>query len=99
MQKLVRDRIPEIIRRNGARPITRRLTHDELLPALFQKLDEEVAELRAAGTLEEMADVLEVLIALAAYQEFSEAELLQVLHTKRQERGGFTQGIWLEEVE
>ncbi len=66
MQKLVRDRIPESIRQNGARPITRRLTHDKVLPALFQKLDDEVAELRGTGTLEEMADVLEVLIALAA---------------------------------
>ncbi|WP_233272154.1 nucleoside triphosphate pyrophosphohydrolase [Mycolicibacterium smegmatis] len=69
MAKLVRDRIPELIRASGRTPVIRTLSDDEYWAALNAKLDEEVAELRAADTrdaaLEEAADVIEARALLA----------------------------------
>ena len=68
--KLVRDRIPEIIRASGADPVVRTLTGEELIAALFDKLAEEASELREAGPLdaaEEMADVMEVVLGLGCH--------------------------------
>ena len=64
MAKLVRDRIPELIRASGRTPVIRTLSDDGYRAALNAKLDEEVAELRAAHTrdaaLAEAADIVEV---------------------------------------
>ena len=62
--KLVGDRIPEIIIADGKKPITRILDNDEYLRELDKKLNEEIAEYQADKSLEEMADVLEVLFAI-----------------------------------
>ena len=64
--KLVRDNIPAIIQRHGEAPITRTLETAEYQDALRRKLHEEVAEFCATGHLEELADILEVVYALAA---------------------------------
>lgn len=96
--KLVRDRIPEIIRAAGHSPDVRVLGGDELLDALFDKLDEEAAELRAVGDtarIEELADVLEVVRALADRFGIDMPTLVQLTNAKRDERGGFAAGLWL----
>lgn len=97
--KLVRDRIPQIIEESGGTPVTRILSEAERLPALLDKLDEEAAELRAAVSdaerLEELADVLEVLRAIATEIGQSWRDVEAVSATKRQERGAFTEGCWL----
>ena len=98
--KLVRDRIPEIIEAAGGQPSTRVLDQAERLPALLMKLQEESDELRAAASpaaqSEELADVLEVLKAIASELGQPWNEIEATAAEKRAERGGFEAGIWLE---
>ena len=98
--KLVRDRIPEIIESAGGQPTTRMLEPAERLPALLLKLQEESDELRAAASPaeqgEELADVLEVLKAIASELGQPWDEIETTAAEKRAERGGFEAGIWLE---
>lgn len=63
---LVRDRIPELIHRHGGTPRTRQLDDADFADALARKLVEEAEEFAAAGSIDELADVLEVVRALAS---------------------------------
>lgn len=63
--KLVRDKIPEIIEKSGKKAITRTLTQEEYLSELDRKLNEECEEYQADKSLEELADMLEVMYAIA----------------------------------
>ena len=92
--KLVRDKIPQIITVAGKKPITRILEQEEYLEELDRKLDEEVAEYQADKSLEEMADVLEVLFAICEARGYSVEELMAVRDEKRETRGGFAQKIF-----
>ena len=92
--KLVRDRIPEIIVADGKKPITRILDNDEYLRELDKKLNEEIAEYQADKSLEEMADVLEVLFAICEARGHSVEELMEVRNAKKEKRGGFEQKIF-----
>lgn len=92
--KLVRDRIPEIIIADGKKPITRILDNNEYLRELDMKLNEEIAEYQADKSIEEMADVLEVLFALCEARGHSVEELMEVRNVKREKRGGFEQKIF-----
>lgn len=89
VEKLVRDRIPEIIRSQGRECECRVASEEEFLHFLTMKLDEEVAEYKADRNLEELADVLEVLVALAEYHGYSEEDLLRKRHEKATSRGKF----------
>lgn len=93
--KLVRDKIPQIIRSQGEIPQTRQLTDDEYLPLLEQKLDEEVGEYHTDRTVEELADILEVVFALARAQGVSKEALLEVYREKHHARGGFREKCFL----
>jgi predicted house-cleaning noncanonical NTP pyrophosphatase (MazG superfamily) len=96
--KLVRDRIPEIIRAAGGEPHTRRLQGDELIAALLDKVVEEAHELREASVdqrIEEMADLLEVLAAVAERLGVTLDQVQDVGHIKRSSRGGFNDGLFL----
>lgn len=97
--KLVRDRIPEIIEKSGKKAIIRTLTQDEYLSELDRKLNEECAEYQADKSLEELADMLEVMHAIAEARGYSVAELEQVRAEKAEKRGGFQDKIYLEKVE
>lgn len=92
--KLVRDRIPEIIIADGKKPIIRILDNDEYLRELDKKLNEEIAEYQANKSVEEMADVLEVLFAICEARGHSVEELMEVRNEKREKRGGFEQKIF-----
>ena len=96
--KLVRDRIPEIIRNSGGTPICETLTETACLSALDAKLQEEVQEYLAAPCAEEIADILEVLDALCAARGIPKDDLLRIKENKRRERGGFEQRIFLRRV-
>ncbi|WP_018215473.1 nucleoside triphosphate pyrophosphohydrolase [Salinispora vitiensis] len=99
--KLVRDRIPEIITADGQIPRVRVLDDPDLLPALIAKLHEEAEEVATAepdARLGELADVREVLAALTIASGFTELEVEEAAASKRAERGGFTQRLWLDEV-
>jgi len=97
--KLVRDRIPEIIRADGKKLKSRVLSDEEYLEALLKKLEEECQELIEARNVEEMADVHEVLNALAETLNITKEELEKVRRDKAAKRGGFHRKIFLEEVE
>ena len=93
--KLVRDKIPAIIEAGGERPITRILNDEEYLRCLEQKLDEETAEYHEGKNLEELADILEVVYALAEAGGHSREELLSVYEKKHEARGGFVDRVFL----
>ncbi|MER7247845.1 nucleoside triphosphate pyrophosphohydrolase [Kribbella sp. NPDC000426] len=94
--KLVRDRIPEIIRAGGAEPISYRADEAEYRRRLREKLLEEVDEFLAADeatAVEELADILEVVYALATDLGTSREALETVRAVKAAERGGFTDRV------
>lgn len=93
--KLVRDNIPAIIEAAGERPVTRVLSEEEYRNALEQKLDEECAEFHEAKNPEELADILEVVYALAAAIGCSKEKLQSVYQQKHDARGGFENRIFL----
>ena len=96
--KLVRDRIPQIIIQSGKTCITRTLSDDEYLSALDAKLREELNEYLADGSMEELADLLEVMMAAAEARGHTFAEVEVIRRTKAEKRGGFRERIWLESV-
>ena len=97
--KLVRDKIPEIIEDDGNTCKTRILSDEDYIASLEAKLNEEVAEYQADKNLEEMADVLEVLQAICIARGYSLEELEALRAKKANERGGFADKIFLEYVE
>ena len=93
--KLVRDKIPEIIENSGGKAEIRLLSEEEYLHYLEMKLDEEVGEYHSDKTVEELADILEIVYALAAAKGCSKEELLQVYQKKHDDRGGFEKRYFL----
>ena len=96
--KLVRDRIPEIIEGSGKTCATRLLPQAEYLAALDTKLTEELAEYQADKSMEELADLLEVMMAVAEARGHSFAEVEAIRRAKAEKRGGFRERIFLESV-
>ena len=97
--KLVRDRIPEIIKNVGKIAHTRILGDDEYLTELDRKLDEEFAEYQADKNIEELADMLEVIYAIATARGVSVDELESIRSAKAEKNGAFEKKVFLEEVE
>ncbi|WP_119731035.1 NUDIX domain-containing protein [Thermomonospora amylolytica] len=95
MEKLVRDRIPEIIESAGGRPDVRVAADGEYRAFLRAKLLEETGEYAAADDPEELADVLEVVYALAAAHGVPAGELDRMRRAKAAERGGFDRRLVL----
>ncbi|MGA5324446.1 nucleoside triphosphate pyrophosphohydrolase [Streptomyces seoulensis] len=94
--KLVRDRIPQIIRKDGAEPVTYTADREEYRSRLRDKLGEEVAEFLEAdeeSAPEELADVLEVVRALAADLGIDADQLEKTREAKACARGGFADRI------
>ena len=96
--KLVRDKNPEMIRQAGKQPVTDTLSHEAMADALDRKLMEEVQEYLESKSVEEMADVLEVLHGIAYHKGISWDDGESARVGKRDERGGFEKGIRLLEV-
>jgi predicted house-cleaning noncanonical NTP pyrophosphatase (MazG superfamily) len=98
-RKLVRDRLPQLIRSRGDEPVTRTLSDAEFTSALLAKLVEEAQELQAAADadrLPELADVWEVLTTLVASLGFSQDDVALAAQFTRTVRGGFGERVWLE---
>lgn len=93
MGKLVRDKIPEIIKAAGKEPMVHTLSTEEYLSELDAKLNEEVAEYQADKSMEEMADILEVLFAICEARGHSIDELMEVKAKKQSERGAFKDNL------
>jgi len=97
--KLVRDKIPEIITANGQTPFIRTLDEDEYQVQLHKKLQEEVSEYLEDVNTEELADILEVVYALGTQLGVTSEELEQLRLQKALKRGGFEKRIFLESAE
>ncbi|MGG3802677.1 nucleoside triphosphate pyrophosphohydrolase [Metabacillus fastidiosus] len=101
--KLVRDKIPEIIGRSGKELKVKILTNDDYIKELQQKSFEELKEYIAAedrkSSLEELADLLEIIHSLAQYHDTTIDEIEKIRRRKEIERGGFKEKIYLIEVE
>lgn len=97
--KLVRDRIPEIIEKEGHKAKFRTLSEKDYIAALDKKLLEEVKEYQADKSIDEMADVLEVLYAICNARGYTIEELETKRKEKKVERGGFEKRLFLESVE
>lgn len=93
--KLVRDRIPELIRRQGETPIIRILEEEEYILCLEAKLDEEAGEFHRDKTPEELADILEVVFTLAKAQGCTVEKLMEIYRCKHEARGGFDERVYL----
>ncbi len=96
--KLIRDRIPEIILTSGNTCSTRTLSEEEYESYLKMKLQEEVLEYFEEPSIEELADILEVVYALVELHDSSVKYLEKTRKEKRISRGGFTKRIFLESV-
>ena len=96
--KLVRDKIPEIIESDGKTCKTELLSDEEYIKMIDAKLDEELAEYHKDQHLEELADLMEVIYAAALARGYSLEDLEMVREKKVQERGGFEKRILLREV-
>ena len=97
--KLVRDCIPEIIEASGKHCSWAVLSDGEYRLRLDQKLNEELAEYQENKSVEELADLLEVIYAAAAARGCSAAELEAIRAQKAQKRGGFERKILLIDAE
>lgn len=97
-QKLVRDRIPAIIRQKGEEAVTHVADEAEYCEKLKEKLSEEVEEFKRDENIEELADILEVLDAIVDYKKFDRNEIETVKKKKAQEKGLFTERIILDEA-
>lgn len=99
--KLVRDRIPTMIRENGETPIIKVLDKYEYKEELEKKLYEEYKEvIEAVGDnrVEELADMLEVIRALAKLESKSLNDIIMIADNKNKKRGAFEERIFLEKV-
>lgn len=97
--KLVRDKIPTIINKNGEKPIIHIAKKQEFEKALFDKLQEEIIEFQQKPTKEEMADIFEVLYTLCSLKNAKINEIEKTRQKKAQKRGRFNKHIILERTE
>lgn len=97
--KLIRDKIPEMIASNGYQYQVIKLSDSEYLAALKAKLLEEAQEAAKTETIEELieevADIYEVIDALILSLDISQKEILAKQREKKSDRGGFTQRLYL----
>ena len=101
--KLVRDKIPEIIEKNGEKPYIKILEDNEYKMELEKKLLEEYNEVLKTESseerVEELADMIEVINSLATLENKSLEDVIKIANNKREKRGGFDKKIFLEKVE
>ena len=97
--KLVRNRIPEIIKSSGKSCTTEILSAEDYLRMIDAKLDEELAEYHKDQNIEELADLLELIRAAAIARGYTLEDLERVRAEKAAKRGGFEKKILLVEVQ
>ena len=96
--KLVRDKIPDIIKQAGKTYTYTILNDEDYIKQLDEKLNEELAEYQESKSMEELADILEVIYAVATARGSSPEEIESIRQAKALSRGGFEKRILLEEV-
>ena len=96
--KLVRDNIPEIIEASGKKCDIEVVNDKEALKYLYKKLNEEVTELLEDENLDEVADAMEVLFAIAGKYGYTEKDLIDRRDQKKNSRGGFEKNLILKKT-
>ena len=96
--KLVRDRIPEIIKSDGKTCIIETLSDTQYLEMLDAELNEELSEYQESKSLKELADMLEVMRTVVNARGWTWEQLEQIRQEKAAKRGGFEKKILLKEV-
>ena len=96
--KLVRDKIPEIIKATGDKPIIKILEDEEYLDKLNRKLQEEINEYLEDNNVEELADIVEVIYGILSAKNISIQEFENIRKIKVEKRGAFKEKIFLEKV-
>jgi predicted house-cleaning noncanonical NTP pyrophosphatase (MazG superfamily) len=96
--KLVRDKIPKIIKAKGEKPVIHVAEEEEYWEKLKEKLLEEVNEFREAESPEEIGDILEAIDAICEFKKFDKKEIKKIKKQKKKDRGGFKKRIILEEA-
>ena len=96
--KLIRDKIPEIIKNSGKTPIIEKVKGEELLKLLNSKLIEELEEYNSSGEIEELADLVEVVQAILKYKGISLDKFESIKEDKKLKRGAFENGLVLVKV-
>ena len=96
--KLVRDKIPEIIESAGNTCTTEILSDADYLKMIDEKLDEELSEYHKDQNLEELADLLEVIYAAAEARGCTRVQLEKIRAEKEARRGAFRERLLLLEV-
>ena len=96
--KLIRDKIPEIIEQSGKKCIVEVMDNDTYIEYLDQKLNEELAEYQQDKSIEELADLLEVMYAVVAARGYSVEELERIRLEKAERRGAFEKKLLLKSV-
>jgi len=97
-EKLVRDKIPEIIKADGGVPTTYVANEEEYKKSLLAKLVEEVTEFVEEPNREEMSDILEVIYAVCELMHWDIDEIQQIRKKKTESRGSFHKRIILKSV-
>jgi predicted house-cleaning noncanonical NTP pyrophosphatase (MazG superfamily) len=96
--KLVRDKIPAVIAAEGKKAKTSELSDKEYLKELIKKLAEEVEEFKKEPSIEELADIKEVTIAIREAMKIHAGELEDMRRKKASERGRFKKGYYIHEL-
>lgn len=96
--KLVRDKIPEIINKDNRKAIIRVLNNEEYVRELNKKLQEEVNEYFEDNHVEELADIIEVIYGIVNAKNISIDQFEKIRKSKVEKRGAFQQKIFLEKV-
>lgn len=93
--KAIRDKIPEIIQKDGYSSNVKILSDEEFLVEIERKLSEEVTEYQNDKNPEELADILEVIYRIAGLKGISKEELEKIRIKKVEERGSFDKNLFL----
>ncbi len=96
--RLVRDKIPEIMLKDHTLPVTRVMEQDEYIEELNKKLTKEVNKYLETNNIEEMVDVLEVIRAIIEAKDTTYEEIEDKRSKKAQKKGTFKEKIYLEKV-
>ncbi len=96
--KLVRDKIPEIIKSKGEKVTTHKASDEEYWSKLKEKLKEETDEFIKEDNKEELVDIVEVINAICEFKEINKDELESLRKKKSKERGEFKDRIILDEI-
>ncbi len=96
--KLIRDRIPEIIEKSGNKPVVEKVGEEKYISLLNEKLGEELKEYLESQSVEELADLVEVIYALLNSKRVSLKDFEAIRLQKATERGAFKERLLLKEV-